>query len=384
MALTETVVTAVKDLGPAIRERARTTETERTVPQESIDGLVEAGVARLLVPGEHGGSDGSLDAWFDISVEVASACASTGWCASLLTHLAHVLGMWPEEAQADVWASGPDVPLALSVAPTATVRPVDGGYHISGASPFASGVAHSQRVAVGGLVPTDDGPDWRWFIVPPDAYRVKDVWDTAAMRGTGSNVILTDDVFVPETHAVRVVEVREGTAPGGRSNADPKYRLPFASYSGLFATSVMLGAARGAFEHFLTWMTERRTPTGDRLAETAASQTGAARIAARLDASELMQRRVIDATRSPDVADLEQRARVVADLTFAGELVVQAVDEIMAMSGTAAFSLDNPVQRAWRDIHMAAAHISINPHLNLAHRGRMLLGVSLDPKPAVF
>jgi 3-hydroxy-9,10-secoandrosta-1,3,5(10)-triene-9,17-dione monooxygenase len=373
----------VRRLTGGFRERALVTEERRQVPSESIDELLAAGLARLLVPGEHGGADLPLDVWFDLSVMIGKACPSTGWCASLLMHLPHVIALWPDEAQEAVWADGPDVPVALSVAPVTSVRQVTGGYRVSGASPFTSGIAHSRCVGVGGMVPSAQGPDWRWFILPRDSYTVKDVWHTAAMRGTGSNVVITDDVFVPEAHAVRVAEIREGTAPGGHSNADAKFRMPFASYSGLFATSVALGAARGAFEHFVAWMANRRTPSDERLANEGAVQTATARIASQLEASEVIQRRVIEAAYSPDVAVLENRARAMSDLTFAMELTVAAIDGVMAQSGTVAFNLDNPVQRAWRDIHMAAAHISVIAPINFGHRGRMLLDVPLDPAPAV-
>jgi hypothetical protein len=85
-----------------------------------------------------------------------------------MNHLPQVFAMWPEEAQADLWRDGPDVPVALSVAPTARVQVVHGGYRLSGMSPFTSGIAHSKRVAVGGMVIGDDGPDWHWFLLPPD------------------------------------------------------------------------------------------------------------------------------------------------------------------------------------------------------------------------
>jgi hypothetical protein len=42
------------------------------------------------------------------------------------------------------------------------------------------------------------------------------------------------------------------------------------------------------------------------------------------------------------------------------------------------------VQRAWRDIHFAAAHISLNREGNFGHFGRTELGVPTPPTQPFF
>ena len=56
----------------------------------------------------------------------------------------------------------------------------------------------------------------------------------------------------------------------------------------------------------------------------------------------------------------------------------------MAMSGTAGFATSQPIQRAWRDIHFAASHISLNTETNYAHFGRIELGLPRDPSRPFF
>ena len=46
------------------------------------------------------------------------------------------------------------------------------------------------------------------------------------------------------------------------------------------------------------------------------------------------------------------------------------------MSGTAGFAASHPLQRAWRDIHFMAMHISINADQNFSHFGRVELGLA--------
>jgi alkylation response protein AidB-like acyl-CoA dehydrogenase len=89
------------------------------------------------------------------------------------------------------------------------------GYRVSGQSPFASGVGHSQWVLVGGMVDAGGEPEWTFFLIPPGEYKVADTWFTVGMRGTGSNTIVTENVFVPKSRTLRLSNLREGKGPGG-------------------------------------------------------------------------------------------------------------------------------------------------------------------------
>ena len=54
------------------------------------------------------------------------------------------------------------------------------------------------------------------------------------------------------------------------------------------------------------------------------------------------------------------------------------------MTGTAAFAATHPIQRAWRDIHFASMHVSLNPEQNFAHFGRTELGLPRDSHQPSF
>jgi 3-hydroxy-9,10-secoandrosta-1,3,5(10)-triene-9,17-dione monooxygenase len=49
------------------------------------------------------------------------------------------------------------------------------------------------------------------------------------------------------------------------------------------------------------------------------------------------------------------------------------------MSGSAGFAASNPIQRAWRDIHFASMHVSLNFENNFTHFGRLEFGLPRDP-----
>jgi alkylation response protein AidB-like acyl-CoA dehydrogenase len=109
------------------RAAAAAGERDRAVPRESIDRMLDAGLARTLLPERFGGYELGLDSWFDAVRAIARADASHGWCASLIIHMPHYAAYLPLAGQDRMWADG-----------------VDGGYPVTGQSAFASGLMHSQ------------------------------------------------------------------------------------------------------------------------------------------------------------------------------------------------------------------------------------------------
>jgi alkylation response protein AidB-like acyl-CoA dehydrogenase len=144
----------------------------------------------------------------------------------------------------------------------------------------------------------------------------------------------------------------------------------------------MLGAAKGAYEYLREWMKTRKTADGRPLAEKVGIQVRMAQAAADLDVAELLLRRAADVPNAPDMHAL--LARSVRDFARVSELVVRAIDTIIGLAGTAGFVTSHPIQRAWRDIHLASMHISLNAENNYAHFGRTELGLERDPTQPFF
>jgi 3-hydroxy-9,10-secoandrosta-1,3,5(10)-triene-9,17-dione monooxygenase len=381
----EGVVDRARAMAATFATRAAAAEQGRRMPGESVRDMLDAGIARILIPPRYGGYGLDFATWLDVVREISRADASHGWCASLIIHHAHLIGQFPEETQQAIWADGPDVAIAASFAPRAQARRVDGGYRVSApGSPFASGVDHSSWVMVGGMVHDAGAPEWMLFMIPPGEYKVRDTWFTAGMCGTGSNTIVTDDVFVPESRVLGLSDLRQGKGPGGLVNESPIFRTPFFFYAPLTFAAPMLGAAQGAYDHFREWTRTRLGQDGTSVAEKTRVQVRMARAAADLDAAELLLRRATQAHVAPESAWPQLLARSVRDFARVSELAVAAIDTLVGLSGSAAFATSHPIQRAWRDIHFAASHISLNPETNYAHFGRMELGLGRDPTRPFF
>jgi alkylation response protein AidB-like acyl-CoA dehydrogenase len=204
------------------------------------------------------------------------------------------------------------------------------------------------------------------------------------MRATGSNTIVTDNVFVPSARVLRLTDLRDGKGPGGGVNTSTIFHTPFFFYAPISFVTPMLGTAQGAYELFRAWTKTRRAQDGSLVAEKTSVQVRMARAAADLDAAELLLRRAAQVTEAPRSYSPQLLARSVRDFARASELAVTAIDALVALSGTACFATSHPIQRAWRDIHFMSMHISLNTEINYAHFGRMELGLGRDPKLPYF
>ena len=92
------VIDGVRDLLPALRDRAQEAEDCRVIPADSIKALAETGFFRLLQPASFGGLEADPLVFYTATRLIASACGSTGWVASVLgVHPWH-LGLFAAQA----------------------------------------------------------------------------------------------------------------------------------------------------------------------------------------------------------------------------------------------------------------------------------------------
>ncbi len=382
----EEAVRRARALAPAIAERALRAETERRVPPESIEAFVGAGLGRILQPRRWGGHEISHDAAFDVAVEIAAACGSTGWCTSLLNIHDWWLAAFPDEAQHDVWRDGPDVNLAAVISPLAgKAVTVDGGYRITGHWGWASGIDHSSWLIVTAISDAGDGrPEARCFVTPAKDCRVHDNWFNVGLKGTGSKDITVDDLFVPAHRSLALADLREATTPGVRVNTGPLYRVPLVARNYALAAPA-LGIARGAFAGWVDWTRTRVASfSGDAIAEQGPIQTEIAETEALLDSAEFLMRRNLGFIRDGAPVDLATRALCAHANAFAVQLICKAVHGLFLLSGSRGMFDRSPIQRAWRDVNTLASHVSLNPGAAGQLRGRALLGVARDPKVQMY
>ena len=373
-------------LAPVLRERAAQTEALRRVPDESIADLHQSGLFRMLQPKRLGGSELPYRAIVELGSILARGCGSTAWVMTNLASHHWMLGMWPAEAQQEIWGKdGADVLIGSAFAfPCGHARKEKGGYRLKGRWPFSSGIDASTWNIVGALV-QDGGkpPEPRIFIVPEKAYTIIDTWHAIGLAGTGSNDVEIADCIVPDHMTLTPAEIGGGPTPGSRLNPGPLYRLPTFSLFCFILSAISLGLAQGAVAEFTASMRLRAsTYSSKRLADLATLQLRLAEAAALTDAAERMMVGGCDeATRLTEAGaaiPVEDRVRWRRDAAYGAQMCAKAVDLLFVGSGGGVIYQSHPLQRIWRDVHAANGHIMVNWDLAGTLFGRVAFGLPHD------
>ena len=204
-------------------------------------------------------------------------------------------------------------------------------------------------------------------------YRVEDTWYNVGLRGTGSNDVVVDDAFVPAYRSVKLKEISDGTAPGRQVITGDIYRLPGRARNHEIIAPA-LGAARGALAHWIEWSRGRTSNRdGKVFTSDVFRQAGTSQVESDLDAVELVMRANLDRIRHGGPIDESTRALIHASGARSFRRICDATTELLRMGGASALFDENPIQRAWRDVHSIGNHGSLNAWASAAHRGEILL-----------
>lgn len=383
----EELMERARGLVPMLRERGRQHELERRLSPEAVQAMIDADLFRTLQPARYGGFEYDFALHLELTTEIGRGDAASAWILGVIGDHQWLLGLFPEQAQEDVWGEDRSILLSGSYAPITNAEPVEGGYRLSGTWGFASGCDYAGWHMVGAFLPAaEDGdkPVPGLFLVPREEFRIEDDWYTLGMAGTGSKDVVIDDVFVPAHRAIPFASVIEARGPGAEANTSPLFRMPFASVVTVGLLAPMLGAALGALEAFLDVTRDRMTLGGatrgrSKVAESPWVQSRVSRAAGLLDAAQLLVRRDIveasDINKTGAPLPIELRLRLRRDYALAAQMCCDALDDLLSASGARGMHLKNHVQRAWRDAHMMSQHVGLLWETNSVPYGQYALGL---------
>ncbi|TCP45362.1 3-hydroxy-9,10-secoandrosta-1,3,5(10)-triene-9,17-dione monooxygenase [Tamaricihabitans halophyticus] len=379
------VIAGIREILPVIAERAQEAEEQRRIPPESIKALQELGLFRLLQPKRFGGFEEDPNTFYSAIRLLASACGSTGWVGAVLGVHPWQLGLFDAKAQEEVWGADTDTRISSSYAPMGRATPVDGGFRFTGRWSFSSGCDYASWVFLGGLVLDESGSptDFRTFLLPATDYAIDDVWDTIGLRGTGSNDIIVEDVFVPDYRTLSFVDTGKCRCPGQEVNPGPLYRLPFASVFSCSIAVPVVGMATGAYRAYVEHTRERvRASTRGKAADDTFNQLRIAEAASEIDtAMHGIERGIgeeLELAHRAEKIPLPLRLRLRRDQVNATGAAIRAVDRLFESAGGRALKVGTPIQRFWRDAHAGRVHAINDPEKVLAMFGQHELGMPVQ------
>jgi alkylation response protein AidB-like acyl-CoA dehydrogenase len=371
------------DFVARLADRAGEAEKLRRLPQATIDDYRQCGLARLLMPARYGGGQADFPEILSVVRQLAHGCTSSAWTLGFYTLHNWMLALFGEQAQDEVFADGP-VLCPAPLAPTGRGTPVDGGIRLTGRWSWATGVMDADWILVGAICGPDDAPYPALVLLPANDIRVDDVWHTAGMCATGSNDVIVDEVWVPEHRLVKVTDIYGGTAPGAALHDAALYRWPMVPALALTAAMPALGTAERVAELFASRLSERV------LAYSGAAQKDQPAAQVRLGDARIRLRAMRSLT---DAAadDIQTRVgsgqhvgrKVRAGVRAAAAHVVHesrsVIADLLESSGASAQFLDNPLQRAKRDVDVISGHVVFDYDVSRELAGGLEIGAKVSP-----
>jgi alkylation response protein AidB-like acyl-CoA dehydrogenase len=378
----ESPLSAAQRIAPRAAELAEQSERERALPQELVGALREAGLFSLCLPQSLGGREAQPAEMVRALEALARGDGAAAWCA-MVASTSSLLGAYLPQADAElIFAGGRNVTGGV-FAPRGRAERRDGAYVVSGRWSFASGVQHCDWVLGGCVVHAGEepellesgAPDVRLMLMPADSVEVLDTWSVSGLRGTGSHDMTVVSQVVPAARGISLMS----DAP---RHPGALYAFPLFGLLSIGIAAVALGIARGAVEDFLA-LAGAKTPAGGRrtLAERSTVQAELARAEAALRAARGLV--LEEAEQAWQAAQAEgpipERHRVGLRMaaTHATTVAAEVTTSMYHAAGGSSIYDSSPLQRRFRDVHVATQHVMVAP-ATWELTGRLLLGLRTD------
>jgi len=369
------LVERARALAPVLRQRAVAAEQEGRLPEETVRDFEAAELCRIWIPKRYGGFELDLEAGIETCWEIAKGCASSAWCLSVWQQHSWIVAHFREEAQRESLGADANFHIGSVLSPRGKARKVPGGYVLSGRWPFASGCDHGWWIMLGAAVVDEAGAEIpldgtlygrpkanaRLFLLPmKDVVNLGD-WRAAGLAATGSHTIVVKEAFVPEHRAISIPDTVDGHAPGRALHTGAVFRVPYYAFLVTSLASPAPGIAEGALEALVAGAGKRvmapmnlvqseMVPTDRQIGE-AAAKIHAARQLFLTNA-----RRIMECGHAGAAMSVAERADCRNHAAYAVQLCYEAVETIFFAAGGSSLALDNPIQRAMRDMHAVKAH----------------------------
>ena len=363
-----------------LEDNARQAEKDRK-PVDSVMIAIEKTQAyRWFVPKKYGGFEFSLEGFMEVGMMLGAADISTAWAITFCMEHNWLMGLYNAKGQEAIFSKNPYIIAPGALAPKGTARPVDKGYIVNGRWQWGTGVMHANYVMVGAITDHDRDPELCMYVLPVEDVEIIDTWHMSGMVGTGSNDIAIKEKFVPSCLRQNLMDMRAGDSPGAQLHDTANFRMPMLPVLGLTAVAPAVGCAARTLQRFKERMLDRNVyGTTERQSEKAIGQARLANLTARqLTLEKTLMQTASEVTAwgktkeiCPEIERAGLRVRI-------GHMVREArsiARDVLEGCGASAHDLENPLQRALRDIETLSGHTVFDLDVSTESYGRLLLGL---------
>ncbi|MBI1237840.1 MAG: flavin-dependent monooxygenase [Alphaproteobacteria bacterium] len=376
------IISAAKSFQVELRERSGEIEAGRQLPADIAARFAEAGFYRTLVPRDYHGLEADPIVLARVIETLAEADGSASWCVMIGATTGVMAGSLPRATAEVIYGRDANVITCGVFARRGKAEDKGDHFIVNGRWQWGSSSPNAQWISGGCLVTKNGELDLDSNGVPRNGgafVPIKDAellgnWDVSGLSGSGSQDFAMRELKVP-----RDFFNAEGAA---RTIDRALYRFPFFGLLGSGIAAAMLGLAKAAIDEAIN-LAGGKTPESHRrvLAQRSRTQEDVAqaeamRRAARAFFYEMLESAWAEVGAKGRVS-LDTRRDLRMAITHAARECVKAVDLMYALGGGTSVYKTSPLQRIFRDIHVAAQHMMVAPP-TMETAGRLLLGVDAD------
>ncbi len=380
-------VEVARGLVPLFQAEAAEGEKLRAPTAAAAEALKSSGLLTMLLPRRWGGAGISPSDYARAMIQLAKGDPSIAWVTQIINGTTWVGSITSDATQDALFGQGPRL-ICGAYNPPGIARRVEGGYIVTGAWPYTSGSRQADWAQCGVFIEQADGPPMpvlNMAYIPFSQIEMRDTWFVSGMQGTGSDTSVANEIFVPDARMVTMDKPVGSIEPGKRNWGAASDMLPVVPTVRATGLALLLGGAEAMLE-----IVEAESPKKAIVTTTYRHRTDSpivlhdiGRIAAQLDSASILLFRATDiigqlAEAGADMSD-RQRSAHKAQCAQIVELIHHAIEGLMFIAGSSAFSLSHPLNRYWRDIHMGLRHITNIPSLGYEIYGRE----RLDARPNI-
>ncbi|MDO5683346.1 MAG: hypothetical protein Q4G46_11020, partial [Propionibacteriaceae bacterium] len=341
--ITAGIIDKIHEIGPMLRKESVIADENRRMADHAIEAIKETGAWQISTMERFGGFEGGARMLFEVARTLGYYCPSAGWVTVITNGSVMLANRFSDAVLDRVWGSAaPSMGMASVFASPSGKAVRDGdGWRISGKWPFGSNVMHSEWTV--NIINTEDAngnPQGVGFaLLSRDQYSIEDTWYVLGMRGTGSNTIVVDDVWIPEDQLIPFERML-----GPELEADPnqgfaRHQTPHLSMATTIAAP-SVGATQAALDFVRSKAPSRGVTftTYATQSESGAFRHGLGAASAKIDSAVLLLERSADAidqyARGAEPMPRELRARYRGGLGHAVHSITDAMNDLMWLHGT--------------------------------------------------
>jgi alkylation response protein AidB-like acyl-CoA dehydrogenase len=368
---------AAKELRPLLQKNAQIHHQIGEMTEEVVDALTTAGLHNLSVPRRWGGANLSSAALARVSAEIARGCPSSAWSISITNSCAWMASQMKDSMQETIFAGG--TPMLTSPQNGAgTLEVVEGGYLLTGRWAYGSNCHHAEYALLTGIF--EEVQPIQCLVAINDVARL-DTWDVVGMRGSGSDTLVADKVFVPTEHACKmagVVSAEEFSYSKESSDYWVVFPLLRAKALGILVGSVegLLDAvAAGAHKPVIYANYAARQDSGAFRAYIGEAATKIRTARTMMDAvNDVNDQSALQARH----LSVDEAQHIRSEVALVIRLLSEASTTLMDLAGSSGFSESNMAQRFWLDFNVGSRHVIFNPYISFEAYGDHVLGRELS------